>query len=175
MSEVRRGNRLLAILYASICVTLLAAYSMEVMKGSRSFSYLILFFIILIIPAIFNAVVQIKEPETNKTKYILSAGYVIMYAFALATSDKIMVFTYILPLILVLILTHDRKLLIEVNVTVLLVNIVRIIYNLTVLDMASDAVYIVNVEIEIALLILFIVFSVLTSKVDVEINALKAG
>lgn len=175
MSEIRRVNRLLAILYTSISVVLIAAYSMEVAKGARSIQYLLTFIVILIIPGAINAYFQIKNKETNKVKFVVSIGYLLMYAFVLATSTKLLSFSYILPLILVLTLTHDKKLLISVNISVLLMNFIQILYNLKVLDMASDAVYVVNIEIQLALLCLFSAFSILTSRVDTTINAEKLG
>jgi methyl-accepting chemotaxis protein len=173
MSETRRANRLLAILYLSISLILTLAYIMEFVKGARSLFYLLVFFIILYLPAILNLAASHKNPETKLTKYIISFGYLIMYAFVMATTTKIMAFTYILPLILVLILLHDRKLLTAINVLVFITNLVKVGYDLFIRGMNSNAEYVVNVEIQIALLLLFSIFSVLTSKVDVEINNQK--
>lgn len=173
MSEARRANRLLAILYVSVSSILTLAYIMEFIKGARSLSYLVVFLIILIVPGAIDYVVRRKNPETIMTKYIISIGYLIWYVFVLITSDKITTFCYILPLMLVLTLMHDRVLLTAVNLSVLAVNVIIVGYNLFMNGKLSDATYVVNIEIIIAVLIIISIFSVLTSKVDVDINNQK--
>lgn len=173
MSEQRRANRLLAIVFSCMCIFLTVAYIIEYVKGTRSLSYLLVFLVLLYVPGVVNLFIQIRDVETKKTKYVLTFGYLVHFAFALATSTKITAFCYILPLVLVLTLMHDRRLLTILNTLVLIINLAKVGHNLFVLDMASDAEYVANAEIQIALLLLFAVFSVLTSKVDVEINTQK--
>lgn len=173
MSEIRRANRLLTILYSSICTILALAYIGEFMKGARTLSYLIVFFLFLFIPLAINLVLYRKDPESDRIKYITSFGYLTMYAFALATTTKIMAFGYILPLFLVLILLHDRRLLTIVNILTFSFNIIKVGYNLLIKGMSSDPEYVVNVEIMVALLFIFSVFSILSARIDVEINTQK--
>lgn len=173
MNEQKRVNKLLATLYLCVCVTLSISYLIEVLKKSREVSYLVIFVVVLSIPLLINTYFQIKNPESKKIKYIISFGYLIMYAFAYATSTKLFTFCFIIPLIIVLILTHDRKLIIVVNLLIIVINIAKILYNLVVSQMIKDESYIVNVEIQVALLLLLFVFSYLTSRVDSSINALK--
>jgi methyl-accepting chemotaxis protein len=175
MSETRRANQLLAILYASISLILTLAYIMEFVKGARSSFYLGTFLIILHAPGIINFIVSRKDAETKVTKYIISIGYLIMYAFVLATTDKVMACTYILPLILVLILLHDRTLLTIVNGVAFLTNLASAVYHLFILNQVHNSEYVVDVEIQIAIIFTFSIFSILTSKVDVEINNQKLG
>lgn len=152
---------------------LIAAYILEVAKGVRDVVYLTILVIILIIPAIINAVFQIKNHETKATKYILTAGYLCMYAFVLATATSSITFSYILPLLLVLSLTHDKKLLIIANMSVLVINIGSIIYGFAILGLANNQDYITDVEIQVAILFIFILFSILSTRIDVKINAEK--
>lgn len=173
MSERRRANRLLSIVYASLCLILSAAYIAEFVKGNRTLTYLILFFILLYLPGLVNTYFQVKNHETNMTKYILPFGYFLNYAFVIATSSKVNSFVFILPMILVLTLMHDRRLLTTLNLLVLLVNVFKDSYDLIALGHASDSDFVVNVEIQIALLLLFTIFCNLTSRVDVQINAMR--
>jgi methyl-accepting chemotaxis protein len=173
MSEERRVNRLLAELYGSISFILILAYIIEVLKGNRSILYLVTLIVILLIPGVINFFVQIKETESSKTKYILTAGYFAMYIYVLASASSSFTFCYILPLVLVLILTHNRRFLAVINISVLVVNFIQIAYYLWGMGKYKDSVYIMDIEIEIALLLLFCIFSILTSKVDSTINAEK--
>lgn len=98
-----------------------------------------------------------------------------MYGFVLATASTPIAFIYILPLILVLTLTHDLKLLTIVNSAVLLMNFIQAGYNLIFLGRTSEELYITEVEIQIAVTVLFNIFSFLSSRVDVAINSQKIG
>jgi methyl-accepting chemotaxis protein len=173
MSEVRRANRLLVVLYASICVILSIAYIMEFVKGARNLPYILVFLILLYLPGAINYFFQTKDPETKYTKYVIAYGYLILYIFVIITSTKTTSFCFILPMILVLTLMHDRTLLVVMNISTLLVNVIKDVYELGIGQKAGDAEYLVNVEIQIALLLLFTIFSILTSRVDVLINTQK--
>lgn len=173
MSEKRRLNRLMASLYASVSFLIIIAYTMEVVKGSRSISYLLTLITILLIPGVINLFVQTVNHESGNTVYILTAGYFVMYIYTLVTTHTEITFTYILPLILVLILTHNRRFLTLVNLAVLLINFVHTAYNLWGLGKYSDASYVVNVEIKICILVIFCIYSILTSRIDSVINTEK--
>jgi methyl-accepting chemotaxis protein len=173
MSEIRRANRLLALEYSILCLFLSAAYVGEFVKGARSLPYLLLFLALLFAPGVINVFFQIKNHETKATKFVLSYGFLIVYAFVIATSTKLLAFVYILPMILVLTLMQDRALLIVMNLLVLAINLAKDGYELVILDKAKDAEYVVNIEIQIALLILFTIFSVLATKASLAINKQK--
>lgn len=57
--------------------------------------------------------------------------------------------------------------------SVLVINIGSIIYRLAILGLASDQEYITDVEIQVAILFIFILFSILSTRIDVKINAEK--
>lgn len=173
MSEVRRANRLLVTVYASMSLILTVAYIMEFIKGNRTLPYLIVFLILLYLPGVINIFFQKKNPESKYTKYIISYGYLILYIFVTATSTKITAFCFILPMILVLTLMHDSRLLTIMNISTLLINLIKEGYELFINQMNKDSEYVVNVEIVIAVLFLFTIFSILTSRVDVKINTEK--
>lgn len=173
MSEIRIANRLLTIMYSAVIAVLTVAYIGEYFKGARTIPYLLVFAVFLYAPAIANFIARKKFPDLLLTKYIIPVGYLIMYAFVYFTTTRIMAFSYILPLFMVLILYHDRKLLTFVIISAFLINAVKVLHNLTALHMASDTEYVVNIEIMIGVLLIYSIFSILTSKVDVEINAQK--
>lgn len=93
MTEQRSVNRIISLLYAVVSIILIAAYILEVAKGVRDVVYLLILVLILIIPGIINAVYQIKNHETKETKYILTAGYLCMYAFVLVTATSSITFS----------------------------------------------------------------------------------
>ncbi|HEX3077048.1 MAG TPA: methyl-accepting chemotaxis protein [Lachnospiraceae bacterium] len=173
MSEERRVNRLIALQCATIGVILIIAYLIEMLNGSRSLLYFLTLVTIIVIPGVVNGIIQLKNPDTKYTKYILTIGYLVLYFFTLMTSSTPLVFTYVLPLILILTLTHDRRLLTIVNSIVVLINVVQIVYSMTVLGMADNKQYVVEMKIQLSLILVFCIFSLLATRLDSFINSQK--
>lgn len=96
-----------------------------------------------------------------------------MYAYVMFTTDNYLVFTYILALMAVTILTHSLKLMLSLNVYVCVINIASIIFNLIANDKAHDPSFIAYAEIQMAVIILFMVFTLLVSRIDSRINKRK--
>ncbi|NTV89121.1 MAG: hypothetical protein HGA22_01955, partial [Clostridiales bacterium] len=82
-------------------------------------------------------------------------------------------FCYIMPMILIIMLTHDLKLMITINSTAMAINIAQTIYFLVVLGKGSDPIYIIDMKIQLALTFIFSIFTVLSSYVDTRINREK--
>ena len=65
---------------------------------------------VIIIPFLVSVFAYRKAPDSPRLKYYVGLGYLVMYLFVLITGNTILVFTYIFPLLSLLILYHDRKL-----------------------------------------------------------------
>lgn len=168
MNEKRANNRLMLALYLALMAVLTVSYVGEVLKGTRSIPYLIVFLVIMYTPGIINLAFQVKNPDNKVTEYLLSIGYLIFYYFVLATSTASNAFVYILPMLLVLIVTHNYKYIIIYNLLAIFGNIMQVCYHIFFLQNRSKE-YIVEVEIQLVLMLLFVVFSILASGTDKKI------
>ncbi len=169
LSEAHMLNRLIALLYTVVALMLVASYLIEVMKGSRTLAYFLFIFLVLLIPGVINIVVHIKSPENAISKYILLSGYLVMYCFTMFTAATPMVFTFILPMILVMMLTRDLKLMITLNLTAFFINVIQVVYNLTILGRGDDPLYVINLKIQLAATFAFCLITIASSYVDVRI------
>ena len=91
-------------------------------------------------------------PDSYWLRYYIVAGYVVMYGFVLLTGHTNLVFVYILPMLSVVILYHDGRLIIGMGTATMILNILYIIR-----DYADDKITMLNsrdYEIQIALLTL---------------------
>ena len=173
MKEDRQVSEIFTWLYNAVCAVLVIAYALEVIKGSRTLGYLALFTFILAVPLVFNIIARKKNCDDKYTTTIVVTGYLIMYAFVLFTSDKILTFVYILPLVGVIMVTHNKILMNITNITVVALNFGSILQKGIAYGQFSDKEYIVNVEIQLAVIFLMCIFSYIASNLDININNAK--
>lgn len=150
-SHYRRINRNMITGWLIIVTVLLVTYTGEVLKGERTVAYLLTFIPVVVVPALIMLVIFLKKPDLNLC-YPFVGGYFIMYLFVMFTGSTTMVFSYILPMLALLVLYHHPKLILTAGAASLVVNLVSIYQhylsgNLT-LSNSKDA------EIQIALIAL---------------------
>lgn len=145
-------NRNLIIGWMLIVIVLLAAYFGEFLKGERSGIYMTVFSFVTAIPAIICALLYGKDKSNPKLRYYIICGYYIMYIFVLMTGNTILVFTYILPLLTLIVLYHQSNLVLLMGVISLLSNLAYDIklYLAGTITLENSR----DIEIQIALIIL---------------------
>lgn len=150
--EAQLINRYLIIGWTVVNTILFAAYLIEAIKGMRSHLYFAVFMAVIWIPELVVFILYKKKPYNHRLKNYIIEGYVIMYSFVLITGYSTIVFTYILPLLSMLILYHDKKLIFRMGIVALAMNIlfiaIRFFNGMITVDNSSEY------EIEIGILIL---------------------
>ena len=123
--DIKR-NKLVMTCWSVIIVVLIVAYFIEVIKGNRSMTYFVEFFSILVLPYICTYIFmkQGNFKDLN-LKYAISVFYLIFYAFTMFTTVTTMSFVYIFPLISVLIVYMDKKLLFIDYSVATIINIIK--------------------------------------------------
>lgn len=145
-------NRDLIIGWATIVIVLFVAYLGEVIKGERTWPYLVIFMLFTGIPQIVATFIYRKNPSSYNLRYIIVIGYFFMYTFVMITGSTFLVFTYILPLMSFLILYHEEKLLLYTGIASFFVNVIFVI-----IQIVNDRVTLTSskdMEIQFALLAL---------------------
>jgi diguanylate cyclase (GGDEF)-like protein len=148
----KKLNRDLIVGWSVIVVVLFITYIIEVLKGERTVSYVIIFSIVTGVPALICGLIFKKDPLNKLLRYYIVVGYFIMYLFVMCSGSTTLVFTYILPLLSILILYHQPRLILWTGIVTLAINAVfigiRVSNHLITLSNSKD------VEIQIALLVL---------------------
>ncbi|MDE7199649.1 MAG: hypothetical protein K2O15_12320, partial [Lachnospiraceae bacterium] len=94
-----------AVACHTVIVTVLElAYLLEVVKGSRTVGYYLVFSLVAILPVAIEFVLYRREPSDTRLKYVIGATYSLFYVFVVFTTVSMVAFTYIILLYLVLIL-----------------------------------------------------------------------
>jgi putative nucleotidyltransferase with HDIG domain len=125
-SHVHKINRDLIVGWLFIVGVLFISYSGEVLKGERSVAYLTVFMLITGIPPLICTLLYRKHPELRKLRYYIVVGYFFMYLFSMITGSTSMVFSYILPMLSLLVLYHQPNLILYTGIASMIVNLFSI-------------------------------------------------
>ncbi len=107
-----------------INIFLLTAYFGEYLKGQRPIEYIAQFYCFTSVPSLLNYFFYRTHRESTKLKYAVLAGYLVTYTFALYTGSTIAVFTYILPMLSLIMLYHSPKLVLELGAVTIADNLI---------------------------------------------------
>ncbi len=127
MNEHLKGiNRSLVDGWLLFVAVLFAAYALEVVKGDRDIPYLLAFTALTAIPAIVVYFRYRKRPDSYQLRYEILFGYLFMYVFVMITGKTGMVFCYILPMLSLLVLYHQPKLIFSAGVVAMALNLMNV-------------------------------------------------
>ena len=151
-SHFRTINKELIVGWSIIAVILLITYTIEVIKQERTVAYLLTFVPIVVLPLLVAIVFYVKKPDWQRLCYVIVPGYFVMYIFVMITGNTSMVFSYILPLLSLLILCHHPRLILYTGLAALAINLISIVikWNAGIFDVTNSK----DAEIQVALIIL---------------------
>ena len=129
-NEKRKVNQTSMICYAVLVFILFAAYMLELVKGNRTVGYIMIFDIILLVPLALALLTYKKNNESAALRYMITAGYGVLYVFVLLTSVTKLSFVYIIPMIIILTLYRDWKLVLAAGAAAIAANVIFVFYYL---------------------------------------------
>lgn len=167
----RAMNGIAVACHLVIGLVLEAAYLLEVLKGSRTMGYYLIFSLVTIVPVLIEILLYRKEPGDLRLKYVIGIAYSLFYLFVVFTTVNMIAFTYIIPICVVLVLYSDVKLCAAVSGAGLAINVVflawqGIVGNIKPEDMATY-------EIRVAVLLLVGIFLCLSTRTLERLNQSK--
>ena len=167
-SHTRRINRNMITGWSIIVIVLFVTYIGEVIKGERTFVYLCVFMSAVLLPALIGFILYLKKPDWEMLCYYIVPGYFVMYIFVMLTGSTNMVFSYILPMLSLLVLYHHPKLILMTGLSSLLVNLVSVGRQFYVgeLNVSNSK----DAEIQIALIVLCFGFSYVAARLYDDIT-----
>lgn len=131
-----------------------ANYGTDVSQGGYPSTKFIIFLILCWVPFFAgDLLLRIRGKADDRYRYALVVGYGIFYTFLICTTDSPIAFTYILPVVSLLVLYKDRKFMVGCAIANIASVIISVIYHLVVLgqNTATDQK---NYQLQIACLLL---------------------
>ncbi len=150
-------NRNLIIGWLIIVGILLAAYFGEFLKRQRTGKYMLAFSVVTAVPALVCAFLFWRDHRNHNLRYFIIGGYFVMYVFVLLTGNTTLVFTYILPLLSLIVLYHQPKLVVILWLGSLVANLIFIVRQFVEGKINIET----SKDIEIQLALLFLCFGFL--------------
>ena len=121
-------NKVAIACHAVTVAVLEAAYLLEVVKGSRTWGYYLIFSLFALVPLVAEIICYQKDPSDERLKYLIGGGYTLFYVFVVITTNNVIAFTYIIPILTVIILYSDVKLCAFVSGAGVVINILFVGY-----------------------------------------------
>ena len=131
-----------------------ANYGTDVSQGGYPSTNFIIFLILCWVPFFSgDLLLRIRGQADDRYRYALVIGYGIFYTFLICTTDSPIAFTYILPVVSLLVLYKDRKFMVGCAIANIASVIISVIYHLVVLgqNTATDQK---NYQLQVACLLL---------------------
>ena len=131
-----------------------ANYGSDVSQGGYPSTNYIIFLILCWVPFFAgDLLLRIRGKADDRYRYALVIGYGIFYTFLICTTDSPIAFTYILPVVSLLVLYKDRKFMVGCAIANIASVIVSVFYHLVVLgqNTATDQK---NYQLQVACLLL---------------------
>ena len=146
------ANRRAMIMWAILCVILSGAYAVEIIKGLKTVEYYIIMELICWVPFTAGLIVlKVKGMHSPIYHAIIGVGFGAFYLYIMATSPGTLAFTYVLPLMSMLVIYKSLRFYVINGIFYIGVVIFAIIRNyLNGMNSPSD---VSNFEIQLAIMI----------------------
>ena len=161
-------NRGLILGWLVIVVVLMLAYTIEVIRGERDGMYFLYFSLVTVIPFGISVVAFFLRPDWYYFRYLSLVGYFIMYVFVMLTGATFLVFTYILPLLSLIVLYHHIGLVVTGGVISLILNVICVWIRAASGKISPHDIK--DIEIQFSLLLLCYVASIMGAWIYGEID-----
>lgn len=169
--DTARNNKVALGCFTFYNCVLLAFYLLEVVKKSRTIGYFAIFATLSLIPLVAAHLCYKSNKDSDKLKYIIAFGYPIFYIFTIFTTVSPVAFTYGILIMGVLLVYADVKLISIFGGIIFGSNVVHIIY-LAITD-GIPKEDLPSIEIRVAFVLIFVIYSVLITKTMVKNNEAK--
>ncbi|MCH5333241.1 MAG: hypothetical protein J1D89_04720 [Agathobacter sp.] len=165
----RMTNRFAMIGWTVTVCIIAAAYLIEVLKGERTVSYYLALLLCCFLPLAVAWVVFRRQEDSPHVRLLVAYTYCIVYAYVLLTGDTALTFVYIFPILSILIVYCDTKLLRNFAVITTLINLVSIAVRAAVFKQTgADAI--ADYEIQFFAIVLCMVISVYACRIIAKIT-----
>ena len=159
----RKINRYMMIGWLTIVAVLTVTYLGELVRGYRDLPYITMFLSATIIPAVVSLIYYLKRPASEYLKYFAATGYLIMYTFVQLTTNTIMTYGFIIPMLSLMVLYHAPKLVLIMGSISLAVNIGSVVRSINIGMVTSEGVR--DVEIQLFMILFCFSFAYVASSI----------
>ena len=131
MKELERSNWVAMISHFAVNICMLIFCAAEVKNGTVGIPVLVLMLLFGFGPLIAEVIFWKKSHESKAIKHLVAIGYALFYSIVLFTTESNMVFVFVVPMMFAVMLYHDVKIFVMINVGTVLESILVVILGAT--------------------------------------------
>ncbi len=168
-------NRI-AIIEQAILVTVISfAYLMQCIRGLKTVPYTIGLFAIAFIPLGLSIFFYKKDSECeNAIMRVIGCGFTILYGYMLFTATNDQVYTYVMPMLIVLLLFNQMRFIMIIGIGAFIFNIISVFINIFENHRTELSDY-TFYQIQLMLVALCVTAFIILSKVTIKITDIRSA
>jgi len=156
------ANKCACICQTVLCSIITLAYILEVVKGNRTFGYVLTTVLLCMVPvALAWFFYNQNRSCPNAIMRTIGIGFLVLYSFLIFTANNNLVFSYIFAMLLVMLMFSKMGFIVIVGVCAVLENVIDVIYLLA--KGHNEASDIVTYEIQVLLVLISVIFFVVVT------------
>ncbi|MCR5676394.1 MAG: hypothetical protein K6G16_11870 [Lachnospiraceae bacterium] len=171
VEELIIANKRAVLSITIICSIISAAYVLEIVKKSRTIGYVLIVIALAMIPVLLAQIEVHRNQASPLIKYIVGVGYAIMYVYVLLTSNNVLVFTYVIPMLIIITLYDDVRYVSIIGAGVIFFNIIAIVIQMKNGVITNTAV----AEIQGLVTAIIVGYLILVSVTNHQLQLIRAG
>ena len=161
-------NRMVLTMNIIICCALTAGYIMDFAKGRKTAIFVAIFIVIMAVQLVACIAVYRKSRTSESFKYFSVIGYLVIYCFAMFSSDTYFTFVYVFPMALLFILYYDVGFIKKIVIAIAILNVAKIVFQ--VYNKNTSDTDITSYTVQIASVVIFCIGVYFLTNLTMRIN-----
>ncbi|MCR5509526.1 MAG: hypothetical protein K6F54_01015 [Lachnospiraceae bacterium] len=164
----KRGTVCATVLNIILCL----AYVLEFVKGARTGGYTAMVVLLCAWPIVAAwSVYKIRQDSPLAIMRILGVGFTLMYMFFLFTANNDLVFTYVMPMLLILMIFNNKRFIMIIGIGAVVFNVVSVVINSVKYGFAEKSA---TYEIQVLLILMCVIFFITVNLTYDEFSKMRA-
>ena len=151
---------------------LIIGYIGELIKGGRSLTFVLVFVTIILVPIITATLIYKQDNNSLYMRNIRLGGYFLLYIFVLFSTERVLVYTYMFPIISMYILYFNLRLITVSCIFIIAANFSRVIWLIAFMGMRDKSVT-TDFTIQLASVLLYSFSLIVSTKLSNKYNEEK--
>lgn len=126
LSEFAVNNKFVKNAHLVVAIVMVMFCVLQAAGGMKSWGYALIALILGITPVVLEFIFYAKDKETKLIKHFAGIGFMIFYTFSVLTASTYIVFLFVMPMLLVMMVYNDVRYSIFLNTTVIIECIVLV-------------------------------------------------
>jgi methyl-accepting chemotaxis protein len=172
LSEFEIANGAAVKAHTIIASIIAVAYLLEFVKHTRTLGYTLMVIAVCVIPFALGWFFYSQDHKTPAVKHIIGIGYAVTYCVLLFTAQNDLVFTYVIPMLVIITLYNDIAYTRKIGIGVIIVNLADVVRKL----MGGGEVNTATLEIQGLLSVMIVIYFIWTGTLNqkfVEITSAR--